>query len=57
MFAIHNGLRNTSRLSGVIARAYSNIIVSTPPEVKISTAVSRVSLCQIYVNYVREKDI
>ncbi|KYN22756.1 hypothetical protein ALC57_04535 [Trachymyrmex cornetzi] len=31
MFAFNNGLRNTSRLSGVIARTYSNSIVSTPP--------------------------
>ncbi|KYN44548.1 hypothetical protein ALC56_00991, partial [Trachymyrmex septentrionalis] len=48
MFAI-NGLRNTSRLSGVIARTYSNSIVSTPPQVKVSTAVSRGFSCQIYV--------
>ncbi|EZA59064.1 hypothetical protein X777_15705 [Ooceraea biroi] len=36
MFAIQNGLRSTSRLSGVIARN-SNSIVSAPPAVKIST--------------------
>lgn len=39
MFAIH-GLRSTSRLPGVIARTYTNSIVSAPPEVKISTVVS-----------------
>ncbi|KAH0944694.1 hypothetical protein HN011_005385 [Eciton burchellii] len=37
MYAIYNGIRNTSRLSGVVARSYHRNITCTPPQVKIST--------------------
>ncbi|KAL0117192.1 hypothetical protein PUN28_010200 [Cardiocondyla obscurior] len=44
MFAVRNGLRNSSHLPTIIARTYSNTIVSAPPEVKMSTAEKIISL-------------
>ncbi|GAB1865064.1 hypothetical protein CAJAP_06143 [Camponotus japonicus] len=38
MFAIRSSLTNTSRLSGVIAKSYHSLILSTAPRVKISNA-------------------